>query len=64
MGEIILKTDVRLKEAMYKAGYYFFPYPPVCHARWDMVAWINYIDAKGKWDLEGYKAHVLQNLPD
>lgn len=37
------------KLALYRAGAYSFPVPPVTHAAWSEQDWINYIDNHGRW---------------
>lgn len=37
------------KRRAYNSGHYLFDVPPVCSDAWNSIAWINYIDACGKW---------------
>lgn len=41
--------DQATKQALYKAGAYSFPAPPVQTTNWNDQDWIDYIDAHGKW---------------
>lgn len=42
------------KIALYRAGRYCFPAPPVYTGNWDEAAWIRFIDKEGRW-LQGEK---------
>lgn len=37
------------KRALYDAGRYLTPVPPVCHIGWSDQNWIDFIDSHGKW---------------
>ncbi|WP_273457639.1 hypothetical protein [Nevskia ramosa] len=37
------------KRALYQAGKFAFPPPPVPHLDWSESHWIKYIDSKGRW---------------
>lgn len=37
------------KLALYLAGHYLVPVPPVCHVGWTDKNWMDFIDSHGKW---------------